>query len=238
MDGSCSGLGAFIIDRKQYCHNVLSSLKASLLSPYERKQKRGNHKMQRRRIHNQQPHHNAPPRPPPPAGPSPRAPSPRVANRQKPGPQTAGAARNMSARKLGPSAGRAAVWSGVGGAGRGRGSAAGRQSGRGRGAGGVLSRGTGRMNALHPRRQRSPPPRCPPQPPPQPRQTTSRIVSRPPHPRGAPPPPPTPTIPPRARVASRLPQLPLPTLCRACRKVDIRLPGKGNSNSHGVRPVY
>ena len=25
----------------------------------------------------------------------------------------------------------------------------------------------------------------------------------------------------------------------ACdRKVDIRLPGKGNSNSHGARPVY
>ena len=25
---------------------------------------------------------------------------------------------------------------------------------------------------------------------------------------------------------------------RRTRKVDIRLPGKGNSNSHGARPVY
>jgi hypothetical protein len=25
---------------------------------------------------------------------------------------------------------------------------------------------------------------------------------------------------------------------RAIRKVDIRPPGKGNSNSHGARPVY
>ena len=27
-------------------------------------------------------------------------------------------------------------------------------------------------------------------------------------------------------------------MCTCFRKVDIRLPGKGNSNSHGARPVY
>ena len=29
-----------------------------------------------------------------------------------------------------------------------------------------------------------------------------------------------------------------PGVSDACRKVDVRLPGKGNSNSHGARPVH
>ena len=29
-----------------------------------------------------------------------------------------------------------------------------------------------------------------------------------------------------------------PTLVKHARKVDIRIPGKGNSNSRGARPVY
>jgi len=31
---------------------------------------------------------------------------------------------------------------------------------------------------------------------------------------------------------------PSPSHAESVRKVDIRLPGKGNSNSHGTRPVY
>jgi len=34
-------------------------------------------------------------------------------------------------------------------------------------------------------------------------------------------------------------QLPLPQVhLLSSRKVDVRLPGKGNSNSHGARPVH
>ena len=29
-----------------------------------------------------------------------------------------------------------------------------------------------------------------------------------------------------------------PSYCGGCSKVDIKLPGKGNSNSHGARPVH